>query len=575
MATHKKWNLKTSSPVVPLLAADTGLTPLLAQLFINRGMADKDAVHSFLNLRLSDLSDPMLLKGMPEALNLIEQIIDQQQMVAIFGDYDADGITATALLVNFFHDLNIPVSYYIPNRLEEGYSLNNRAIERIRKEGCALLITVDCGSANGREIAFAHNLGMKVLVTDHHQVPDDFKPECPVINPHQPGCSFPFKDLAGVGVAFFLAVALRARLREKGWFHERSEPDLRAYLDFVAIGTVGDRVQIMGQNRLLVSAGLETMAQTRWTGIRALLDVAEIKNGSVTAEDLAFRMAPRLNAPGRIGDSSIGIDALTSDDPDFTKTLAIRINGANIDRQGLEQGIYEQIEHMLDLDKDILAGKILVLGDKQWHKGVLGIVASKLVEKYYRPTLIYNIENGLAVGSGRSIDGFDLFECLSECRHLLERFGGHSHAAGFTLKTENLPAFEKELESLASKMFLNMDLTPVIHVDVVVPLKDISTDFIDEIRTLAPFGEGNPEPVFAAEGLVVLESRVVGDNHLKLRVRQEEKGRAFDAIGFNLAHCYPYKGSIIDMLFVPEINHWRDRKRIQLRMTDVKYSGNK
>ena len=440
MLSDKVWKIKKPSPSASKLALESGTTPLQAQLLINRGISDKEAALSFLHLRLADMVDPMLMKGMSDALSLILKTAENMNRITIFGDYDADGLTATALLYNFFSNLDIPVSYYIPDRLEEGYGLNNKAIEKINGDGTGLIITVDCGISNEREIAFAQSLGMDVIVTDHHQMPDNPKLDCPVINPHQPGCPFPFKDLAGVGVAFFFAVAVRAGLREKGWFRSRTEPDLKEYLDLVALGTVADRVPLTGQNRILVNSGLETLAGTRWAGMKAMMEVADIAESEVSAEDLAFRLAPRLNAPGRIGETSLGIQVLTTREAISAKNLALRINSANSKRQDIERDIYDSIEDMIEKAGGIGERRTLLLGAEGWHKGVLGIVASRLVDKYYRPSLIYNIQDGLAVGSGRSIDGFNLFQVLNQFKHLFEKFGGHSHAAGFTIKVDNLGA---------------------------------------------------------------------------------------------------------------------------------------
>lgn len=556
--------------MTPKLALETGLSPLQAQLLINRGISDSESALSFLHLRLADMVDPMLLKGMADALTLIREAADNKDRITIFGDFDADGLTATALLYKFFSSLGLPVSYYIPNRLEEGYGLNKRAIETIGRNGTGLILTVDCGTSHERETAYAQRLGMKVVVTDHHQVPDKFQPNCPVINPHQPGCPFPFKDLAGVGVAFFLAVAVRSVLRDKGWFKKRPEPDLKEYLDLVALGTVADRVRLMGQNRILVNSGIEILAGTRWSGMKALKEVADVRDPEIVAEDLAFKLAPRLNAPGRIDEPDIAIRLLTSDDPISAKNLALRINAANNKRQSIEKKIFDRIEHMIETTQGIEDRRTLFLGSEEWHRGVLGIVASRLVDKYYRPSLVYNIRDGLAVGSGRSIDGFNLFRGLSRFSHLFEKFGGHAHAAGFTLKIDGLQTLERELESLAREVLSERDLVPAIDVDAELPLEDITDAMISRIRSLAPFGEGNPEPGFLARSIVAFESRIVGERHLKFRVRQAGEGRSFDAIGFGLADEHPLEGKTIDMVFTPEMNRWQGYDSIQLRVIDLK-----
>jgi single-stranded-DNA-specific exonuclease len=574
----KVWKLKTPSlpahasgwqagPITSQLARETCLTPLQAQLLINRGISDGESVRSFMSPQLADMADPMMMKGMDEAIATILKSIENKEKITIYGDYDADGLTATALLSNFLSSIDIPVSCYIPNRLKEGYGLNREAIEKIASGGTGLIITVDCGISNGEEIAFAGSLGLKVVVTDHHQIPIGFRANCPVINPHQGGCLFPFKDLAGVGVAFFLAVAIRASLRERGWFKSKPEPDLKEYLDLVALGTVADRVPLLGQNRILVNSGLVIVASTRWPGINAMKEVANIGTSEITADDLAFRLAPRLNAPGRMGDPEIGLKMLTVRDQHVARDFALEANTMNNQRQNVEKDILEQIEGLIKTTEGFKDFKTLVFVGEGWHKGVLGIVASRLVEKYHRPALVFNIQDGTAVGSGRSIDSFNLYVALGQLSHLFERFGGHAHAAGFTLKAENLDNLKSELEALANDTFGDEDLVPTIEVDAEISFNDITHKMIREIKALSPFGEGNPEPLFCARSLKVLGSRIVGDRHLKLRVRQE--GKSFEAIGFGLAGKYPLDGKTINMAFSPELNRWKGYDRIQLRVIDL------
>ena len=579
MPTNKIWKLKTPSlpphasgwgagPTPSQLARETGLTSLQAQLLINRGISDAESVHSFIHPQLANMADPMMMKGMNEALTTVLKSIENREKVTIYGDYDADGLTATALLFNFFSSIDVPVSCYIPNRLKEGYGLNRKAIEKIARCGTGLMITVDCGISNREEISFARSLSMKVVVTDHHQVPKGFQANCPVINPHQGTCPFPFKDLAGVGLAFFLTVAVRACLRERGRFESKPEPDLKEYLDLVALGTVADRVPLLGQNRILVKSGLDILASTRWPGINAMKAVANIGASEVTADVLAFRLAPRLNAPGRMGDPEIGLKLLTTADPRKARGFALEVNTMNNHRQNVEKDILGQIEGLIKTKEGFKDLKALFFAGEDWHKGVLGIVASRLVDKYHRPSLVSTIQDGIAVGSGRSIDSFNLYSAMDHLSHLFERFGGHAHAAGFSLKTKKIDRLKKEFEALANDTLDDEDLVPALEVDAEIALNDISHKMIREIKALSPFGEGNPEPLFCARSLNVLESRIVGDQHLKLRVRQE--GKTFEAIGFGLAEKYPLNGETINMVFSPELNHWKGCDRIELRVIDLK-----
>lgn len=566
----KIWKLRSPSPYASNLANDTGISLLQAQLLINRGITDTSSAISFLSPRLSSLKDPMLLKDMDMAVDTIVGAIENQENITIYGDYDADGITATALLVNFFSSFGIPVSYYVPHRLIEGYSLNPEAVEKMARDGVGLIITVDCGTTNRNELELARERGIKVVVTDHHQVPKDFEPICPVINPHRSDSPFPFQNLAGVGLAFFLAVAVRAALREQGWFGVRPEPDLKRYLDLVALGTVADMVPLLEQNRILVKWGIERIRASSWPGIKAIQEIAVVNAAGVTPYDIAFKFAPRLNAPGRMGSAKIGVEVLTTDDPAHAKDLAGQMNGLNSERQSIEQIILEQIEDTVSME-DLEDRRTLVVSGHGWHRGVLGIVASRLVDKYGRPALVLDIEDGLAVGSGRSIEGFNLHRALERLGHLFERFGGHYHAVGFALDAAHIKVLVKELEGLAQEVLSEDDLIPKVEIDAEINLADLTMQTVRHMEALSPYGSGNPEPIFCSHALQVLDSRVVGERHLKLRVKQE--GTVLEAIGFGLSDRLPLQGESIDMAFTPEINQWQGYERIQLKIVDFKQEG--
>lgn len=568
VSPNKVWKLKPASPAASQLARKAGITPLQAQLLINRGITESTVAQSFLSPRLSQMADPMLMKGMDLAVKTIIAAMKTQDKITIYGDYDADGLTATAVLLHFFSDLGIPVTSYVPNRLEEGYGLNSEAIEQISRNGTGLIITVDCGISGAREIDLAKGLGLEVVVSDHHQMSGESRLNCPVINPHQPDCPFPFKDLAGVGLAFFLAVAIRAVLRDQGWFKGRPEPDLREYLDLVALGTIADRVPLLGQNRMLVRGGIRRMADSRWPGIRAMMDVASVKSSEISSDDLAFRLAPRLNAPGRLGDSDAGLRILTVTEDQEAKELALKVNVENGRRQRLEQSILDRIEDMIRSEGRIADRRTLLLWGENWHQGVLGIVASRLVERYHRPSLVIGVKDGIATGSGRSIDGFNLYQALSRLRLLFHKFGGHAYAAGFRLDEENLEILKRDLEGLAENEMTDEDLVPTIEVDSDLHLKEIGHEMIGQITALSPFGEKNPEPVFRARSLHVSGSRVVGERHLKLRVRQGET--TLEAIGFGLGHHHPLNGKRVDIIFTPGLNRWQGSENIQLKIVDLR-----
>ena len=562
---RKTWNIKPPSSLVSRLVREARVTPLQAQLLVNRGLRDAGDIEPFLSPRLSQMIDPLGMKGMREAVGTIVRAMEERRKITVYGDYDADGLTATALLATFLSHLGISVATYVPDRLNEGYGLNEKAVKRIRENGTGLMITVDCGISNGREVNLALNLGMDVVITDHHRIPARFEAQCPVVDPHQTGCSFPFKDLSGVGLSFFLAVALRSALRKKGWFRSRFEPDLRDYLDLAALGTMADRVPLLGQNRILVSTGVSRMGQSIWPGIRAIMNVAGVGDDHISSDDLAYRVAPRLNAPGRLGDSALGLRVLMAENQSEAHVLATKVDAANQRRQTLEQEILEQAGAMIDDRMD--DRRTILLGAENWHPGVLGIVASRLVDRYHKPVMMAAIRDGVAVGSGRSIDGFDLYGAMKKMSGCFQKFGGHYHAAGFTLKADQLEKFSEDLETEAALHLLPKDLMPSISVDSELPLRNITQDTVHEINALAPFGEGNPEPVFMARQVRVFDSRVVGERHLKLRLGQGEQ--VFDAIGFGLGDRHSLKGALISLLFTPEINRWQGTESVQLKIVDL------
>jgi single-stranded-DNA-specific exonuclease len=572
MTNERIWRLPPPSPGVSRLALETGISPLNAQILLNRGISDPDSAASFLSPRLSNLADPMLLKDMDRAVDLILEAMGNHEQIAVFGDYDADGITATALLINFFSELGVPISHYIPNRLEEGYSLNAQAIKKLSESGVRLMITVDCGISNRREIEIAKRLGMKLVVTDHHQIPEDFDPVCPVINPNRYDSLLPFRELSGVGVAFFLAVALRSGLRNSGWFTEnRPEPDLKQYLDIVALGTVADMVPLIDQNRILVRSGIEVMKKSVWPGIKAMKEISGIGGHRISFYDLAFKLAPRLNAPGRLGDSATGLMTLTSAIESIAMENAGRLNSMNAHRQRIEEEILNEIEDSMIRGFDLKDRRTIVLAKEGWHQGVLGVVASRLLDRYYRPTLVLTIRQGMATGSGRSIDGFDLHRSMTRLNHLFEKFGGHYHAAGCTLKASNIEALAEGLEEIAREELKEEDLVPAIDIDAEISLAELTYDTVSNIRSMEPFGPGNPEPLFYCGNLEVVNSRVVGERHLKLRVRQG--GSVMEAIGFGLSDIHPLEGKAVNMVFTPDINEWNGYQTIQLKITALEPSG--
>jgi len=565
----KIWHIKDDPPSASWLAGKVGISKILASLLMNRNVTSADSAKSFLSPRLGALRDPFLIKDMDRAVDLITDFILKKKSITVYGDYDADGLTATSLLFDFFSRLEIPISFYIPHRLEEGYSLNEKAIRKIAGGSTGIIITVDCGISSQSEIALAQELGMEVIVTDHHQLPAGFVPICPTINPLRPDSSFPFKELSGVGLAFYLTIAIRSNLREIGFFQNKSEPDLRFYLDLVAIGTVADIVPLIEENRILVRSGLNVLKETRRPGIKELLRVSGIKNNQViTTYDIAFKLAPRLNAIGRLGPATKAVHLLTTDDKTEASAIATQMDSLNAQRQEIQNGIFSECRERIDKIKDLERRRTIVLFNPQWHRGVVGIVASKIVEEYYRPTLILNVEGDLLKGSGRSIDGFNLYKALSDLSDLLKQFGGHDHAAGVTLESKDIEEFCDRFEELASKRIDTKDMTPKIEVDTKLGLEYITPQILKEIEILPPFGYKNPEPIFWAGPLKVVSSKVVGKDHLKLKIK--EKGITFDCIAFGKGAFHSLEGKSVDILFQIETNTWQGIESIQLVIVDLR-----
>jgi len=564
----KIWQIRDDPPSASWLARELGISNLLASLLINRNVSSPDSARSFLSPRLGALRDPFLLKDMARAVELITSFIEKKKKITIYGDYDADGLTATALLVDLFSGLGTPISFYIPHRLEEGYSLNEKAIRKIAADNTGLIITVDCGISSLSEIALAKKLGMEVIVTDHHQLPSNFEPACPTINPLRTDSFFPFRELSGVGMAFYLAIAIRSNLREGGFFKSKGEPDLRPYLDLVALGTVSDIVPLIEENRILAKSGLKILLDSQRPGIKALLRVSGInKDQIISTDDIAFRLAPRLNAMGRLGSATRAVHLLTTDNEMEASLIATQMDSLNAQRQAIESRIISESKERIEKMEDLEGRRTIVLFDPRWHRGVVGIVASRIVEEYCRPALILKVEGDLLRGSGRSIDGFDLYKALSDLSDLLKQFGGHDHAAGISLESKKIGEFCDRFEDLARKRMDQKDMTSKIEVDAKLSLESINPQALKEVEMLLPFGHKNPQPIFWAGPLRVMSSRVVGKDHLKLRIK--EKGITFDCIAFGRALFHPLQGKSVDILFHVGTNTWQGIESIQLVIVDL------
>ena len=537
---------------------------------MNRGLSAPKEAASFLKPSFADMRSPFLMKDMDRAVSRILLALERREKVLVFGDYDADGMSGTALLFNFFAYLGMEVAYYIPDRLTEGYGLTPQFVERqAAGRNIGLIVTVDCGISSHEAVQEANRYGIDVIVTDHHE-PSEQPPEAfAILNPKQPDCASGLTCLAGVGVAFNLALALRKRLRDEGFWKLRPEPNLKASCDLVAIGTVADMVPILQENRIYVKAGLEVLATSTRPGIKALLDVCNVTNGRIDTWDVAFKLAPRINAAGRLRHGKMGCELLTTSSSRIAQTIADELDHENTRRRDIEREILSDIVRGLEASSETL-GRSLVLHNPTWHEGVIGIVASRLVHQYMRPVVLIAVTDGMGKGSARSPKGFNLFEALVGCAQHLEKFGGHQSAAGLTLKAENIPAFSRAFDRQVREMASPEDFIPRLDIDTEISPAEITPELADELEALAPFGTANPEPLFVLSDMEVRSARVVGNCHTQMQLvpAGNSASRSFQAIAFNTAAEKPIPDQFHHIACHIRWNRWKHRKSLQLIIRD-------
>ena len=544
------------------LAQALSISPAIASLFLARGVTTPDEATTWMSLPTPH--DPFLIPDMDQAVERLHRAVTTHEAICFYGDYDVDGITATSVYLSFFGGLGAQVRAYVPHRLREGYGLNLGAMQRLYDEGISLLVTSDCGTTSHKEIALAGRLGMDVIVTDHHQTDENMPQAVAVLNPHRADARYPFRGLCSAALAYKVAQAYQIRYGTAG-------VPLDSLLDLVALATIADVVPLHDENRRFVREGLGQLSRGARCGIRALKQVAGVAQ-ACTAETIAFKLAPRINAAGRLDDAMLGVRLLTTDSPAEAQRLADRLEQLNRERQRIEVDIMTEA---LDSLKDHDLPSALVLASRQWHLGVVGIVAARLVDRFQRPAIVMAInEQGMAKGSARTIAGFDLYQGLASCRELLEAFGGHPSAAGVTICESRIDEFRARFSDVVAEWIHDGGKVPTLNVDAEVRLDEVNLQLIQEIGSLHPFGAGNPEPTFAVTRLEVMDARTVGEKHLKMTVRQG-KSLPFDSIGFGmkslLERGIPPRASV-DLAFTPELNHWNGYDRIQLRIRDVRPS---
>ena len=553
---------------------ELNVSSIIARLLVNRQVESIEEARFFLAADLSCLHDPFLMKGMADAVDRIVKAILDGESITLFCDYDVDGVTSASFLTHFFRDLGIKVGHYLPERMVEGYGLNEDAVRKIKSGGATLMITADCGITSVQQVRLAHELGLDVIVTDHHQVgPEGLPPALAVLNPHQPDCEYPFKFLSGVGIVFKLAGAVRSVLHRKGTPRENL-PNLKRHLDLFALGTIADVAPLTGENHVLTGHGLKEMTVSSKPGLVALKEIAGL-NGTVTARSVGFTLGPRLNAAGRLGRADAGFHLLTSTDLKEAMRLARSLDEINHERREVQNQSQEEAEYLMGREVDLDRDRVIVLASELFHSGVIGIVASRLVERYYRPVVLIALKDGIGKGSARSIPAFNLFKAFSECSQHFTQFGGHAYAAGLTIKQDNVDDFHVSINAIGHRILKEEDLVPEIAIDAELDPRSIDRDLYREIKKLEPFGASNATPVFLASGVKIQNLRTMGKEDTHVRFRAVKGNASIGGVGFNMAEHF---GSIdtrtrkLDLVYELQINDWNGQEKLEMKLLDLRLS---
>ncbi len=553
-----------------LLTRQLGLNPIIANIICARNIHDLAQAERFLSPSLKDLHNPFLMTGMKNGIARIISAIYSREKILVYGDYDADGITSVAILYDFLKNISVDVSYFIPDRVTDGYGLHQNIIEKSRSQGTSLIITVDCGSSDYEHILFARSLGIDVVVLDHHEISSPVPQAYAVINPKQPNCLFPFKQLAAVGIVFNFLIALRGSLRENGFYSGRQYPNLKSYLDIVALGTIADVSPLLDENRVFARFGLEIISSEQRVGLKALKEVASFDNQIVNSSRASFAIIPRINAAGRIASASEAVELLLTNDIEEARTIARRLDGYNRKRQAMERLILDEIVTQADELLSHTELSSFVFASPDWHPGVIGIVASRLVDRYSRPVILISLKDGLGRGSGRSLSDFNIYEGLKKLDSYLLSYGGHQYAAGISIRQDDIKAFSVAMDSIVRE---DMPATYQAHtfIDSSCQFSDVNDELMKQLELLAPFGSSNPEPVLCARDVTINSISVVGKNHLRLKLTSE--GMSHNSIWFGKAALsnIPTGGSI-DVAFTPQLNHYNGTSEVQLKLHDISLS---
>ena len=547
------------------LSNNLKIPPIITQILLRRGVNTTEEARRFFRASIDELYDPFLMADMAKACERLRKALLSDEKILIYGDYDVDGITSVSFLYLLLKELGANVTYYIPDRQIEGYGLSEAGIEEARKNNVNLIVTTDCGITGHNEIILANSLNIDVIVSDHHEPSDNMPPAVAVIDPKRTDCQYPFKQLAGVGVAYKLAQGLLLRMNIDVSILEK-------YIELVAIGTAADIVPLVDENRIFVKNGLRRLNDSDNIGLTALIQAAGLTGKEIGTGQIVFIIAPRINAVGRMGNAERAVRLLTTEDSLEAKQIATVLEQENRNRKNVDEETFIQAQQLAEKQYELTKTHSIVLSQEGWHTGVIGIVASRVVEKYYRPTILLSIEDGIGKGSARSVQGFDLYESLRECEDLLVAYGGHKYAAGLTIKEENIPEFRIRFEEIAQKKLTEDLLTPKLLIDAELHLGDVDSQFLKFLKLFAPFGPHNMRPVFVSKNIEVIGTpSIVGKNHLRFKIRQN--GAVFDVIGFNMGDYY-YRVNTgdthLDLAYVIDENEYMGRKTIQLRAKDLR-----
>lgn len=570
----KRWLIpvapeEASLPVIEELSTAVKIPRLVADLLYRKGLRTPSAVQDFFTPVLDGLLDPFLFPDMEKAVQRIITAIDKNERITIYGDYDVDGTTATALLYLGLKRIGAAIDFYIPHRMIDGYGLSLGSLDALRETGSSLIISVDCGVNALEEISAINAMGMEIIITDHHNPKDELPPAYAIINPKLPGCPYPYEHLAGVGVAYKLLIAV---YQKKGI---ATTENILKYMDLVAVGTIADIVPLTSENRIFASIGLQHLIEKKNLGLNALIQISGMNQKNLDTTDIVFGIAPRINAAGRMGSAALSVELLISTDEDKSAEFAEIIERQNSLRQQEDQKTFHEACEIIDKKyKDLQHTSCMVISSDDWHQGVIGIVASKLVEKYYRPVIMISFKDGFGSGSGRSVADFDLFEALKHTEHNLHSFGGHKYAVGLTIYQEYIDRFENELTRYVSENLRLEQIQPPLQIDYEIELYDINNTLLDAMERFAPFGPENLRPVFVTHKVAVASYPYnVGRNHLKLKVVKD--GIPLDLIGYNLGDYLPLlkKNSIIDIAYTLEYNRFGNKTTIQGKLRDLQLTG--